>query len=171
MNATNKNITFKGAPLEIVGTELRVGDSLPSFKLTGNDMSDYSSESLKGKVAVISLVPSLDTPVCALQTKRFNKEASELSDKVNILTVSRDLPFAQKRFCGAEGVSRLTTASDYKYQTFGNAFGAVIKDWGLLARALFVVDAKGEISHVEYVKEVSTEPDYEAALKKVRELI
>ncbi len=173
MNTTNKNITFKGGPLTLLGKELRVGDFLPAFKLTANDMSDFKSESLRGKTVILSVVPSLDTPVCSIQTKRFNQEVSGLGKdsgkEVIVLTVSMDLPFAQKRWCGAEGVTSVVTASDYKYRSFGEAFGVLIKEWGLLGRAIFVADRDGKIVHLEYVPEVSTEPNYEAALKKVKE--
>ncbi len=171
MNSSNQNISFKGAKLTIKGKALKVGDSIPSFLLTANDMSDIKSDSFKGKALIISIVPSLDTPTCALQTKRFNKEATELSSKATILTVSRDLPFAQKRWCGAEAVANVVTASDFKYRSFGEAFGVEIPDWGLLARAVLVVNPQGKITHIEYVPEVSQEPNYEAALKAVRESI
>ncbi len=171
MSSDNKNITFKGSPLTILGKALKVGDTLPTFTLTANDMSDLSSTAFADKPVIVSVVPSVDTPVCSIQTKRFNQEAGELGSKVAILTVSRDLPFAQKRWCAAEGVENLTLASDYKHQAFGEAFGAFIKEWGLLARALFVADKTGKLVHVEYVSDVSSEPDYSVALQKVRELL
>jgi thioredoxin-dependent peroxiredoxin len=171
MNTSNKNITFKGKPLTLVGQELKLGEYLPPFKLTGNDMNDLTDEILHGQVAIVSVVPSLDTPVCSLQTKHFNQEVSDFKKDLVVLTVSMDLPFAQKRWCGAEGVTRIITASDYKYRAFGEAYGVVIKEWGLLSRAIFVADREGKIVHLEYVPEVSTEPNYEAALKKVKELL
>ena len=164
-------VTFKGSPLTVLGTPLKVGDKAPGFTLTATDMSDISSTSFAGKVLILSVVPSVDTPTCSLQTKRFNKEASELGKDVSILTVSMDLPFAQKRWCGAEGVTNITLGSDFKYRKFGEAYGAFLKEWGLLARALFVVDKGGKIAYVQYVPEVSSEPEYEGALKKVRELL
>ena len=171
INTSNQNVTFKGGKLTLKGKALKVGDTLPSFILTALDMSDYKSDVLKGKIAIISIVPSVDTPVCSVQTKHFNKEAAELGSKVAILTVSRDLPFAQKRWCGAEGVSNVTLASDYKNRGFGEAFGAEIVEWGLLARAVVVADSSGKVQYLEYVPEISAEPQYEAALKKVRELL
>jgi thioredoxin-dependent peroxiredoxin len=165
MNKSNANITFKGGKITIIGNCLKEGDSLPSFQLTGNDLKDISNESFHGKKLVVSVVPSLDTPVCSLQTKHFNQDAAKLAPDCAILTVSMDLPFAQKRFCAAEGVSNVVTASDYKYRTFGFAYGVFIEELGLLSRAVFVADAAGKIRHVEYVQEVTSEPDYNAALK------
>lgn len=157
--------TFQGAPLALAGKPLRVGDALPAFKLTGTNMQDVTPEDYKGKVLILSAVPSLDTPVCAIETKRFNDEAAKLGAKAAVLTISMDLPFAQKRWCGAEGVENIQTASDYKYREFGPAFGAYISDWGLLARAVFVADSHGKLVHVEYVSKVEAEPDYSAVLK------
>jgi len=160
--------TFKGNPLTLVGTELKVGDQAPSFKLVGNDLSDVDSGSFRGKVRVLSVAPSLDTPVCATQTRTFNKEAVNLSDELVILSVSGDLPFALARFCGAEGIEHVVTASDYKYGTFGEAYGVYVRELGLLARAVFVIGKDDKIAHAEYVGEVTHEPDYEAALTAVK---
>lgn len=160
--------TFKGNPLTLVGAELKVGDRAPHFKLVGNDLSDVESATFHGKVRVLSVAPSLDTPVCATQTRRFNKEAVDLSDDVAILSVSLDLPFALSRFCGAEGIERVLTASDYKYRSFGEAYGVYIRELGLLARAVFVIDRDDKVVHAEYVREVTSEPDYAAALEAVR---
>lgn len=162
-----RTTTFKGSPLTLTGRELHVGDTLPKFKLTGGDMNDVTERDFAGSTLVISVVPSLDTPVCALQTKRFNQEATRLPG-VKILTVSMDLPFAQKRWCGAEGIENLTTASDYKYRRFGEDFGTYIQEWGLLARAVFIADKNGAIQYVQYVPEITDEPLYEDALKKLR---
>ncbi|WP_428264703.1 thiol peroxidase [Haliangium sp.] len=161
-------VTMRGQPLTLLGTAVEVGAHMPEFVLTGNDLADLSSDQYQGKVLVLSVVPSVDTGVCALQTRTFNEKASELSDDVVILTVSMDLPFAQKRFCGAEGIERVVTASDYKHRDFGTHFGVLIKELGLLARAVFVVDRDGTVRHVEYVAEVSQEPDYDAALSAVQ---
>jgi len=170
MNTSNQNITFKGNKVSVTGRELHEGDALPEFKLTGVDMSDVTNATFSGKVLVLSVVPSLDTPVCAIQTKRFNQEAGSLSDDVVILTVSVDLPFAQKRWCGAEGVDNVMTASDYKYRSFGENFGTYINELGLLCRAVFVVDQHDKLAYVEYVQEVTSEPDYSAALATVKNL-
>ena len=160
--------TFKGTPLTLVGPEIKVGDQAPHFRLVGNDLSDIDCSSFLGKVRVLSVAPSLDTPVCAAQTRRFNREAVNLSDDVVILSVSLDLPFALSRFCGAEGIERVLTASDYKYRTFGEAYGVYVRELGLLARAVFVIDRDDKVVHAEYVREVTSEPDYAAALKAVR---
>lgn len=164
-------VTMQGKPLTLIGPALAVGGTLPDFVLTANDMSDLSSAGYKDKVLVLSVVPSLDTGVCALQTRTFNQKASQLSQDVVILTVSMDLPFAQKRFCGAEGIDRVITASDYKHRSFGPAFGVLIKELGLLARAVFVVDRGGTVRHVEYVSEIGHEPSYDAVLEAVQAVL
>jgi len=169
MALTNDNITLMGKKVTINGAALKAGQPMPAFKLTANDMSDLTSDSLKDKVVILSVVPSLDTPVCSEQTKKFNAELEKLPGVV-VLTVSRDLPFAQKRWCGAANATKVTTASDYKYRTFGAAFGAEMVESALLARAVFVADKKGVIQHVEYVNEVATEPDYNKALAVAQEL-
>ncbi len=160
-------VKFKGQPMTLVGPALRVGSEAPHFTLTANDLSDLSSEKYAGKRLVLSVVPSLDTPVCATQTRTFNQRATQLADDVIVLTVSMDLPFAQKRFCAAEGLDRVVTASDYKYHSFGPAFGVLVKELGLLGRAVFVLDRSGKAVHVEYVGEMTSEPDYAAALAAV----
>jgi thiol peroxidase len=170
MALTNDNITLMGNKVKIAGTALKAGQALPQFKLTGNDLSDISSEAFKNKVLILSVLPSLDTPVCSLQTQKFNAELENLSGDVVVLTVSRDLPFAQKRWCGAANATKVTTASDYKYRTFGPAFGAEMVDSALLARAVLVADKNGIIQHVEYVNEIASEPDYDKALAVAKEL-
>ena len=159
-----RTTTFKGSPLNLAGTELKVGDKLPAFKLTGNDMSDVDNRKFAGCTLIITTVPSLDTPVCSIETKRFNHEVEALGGAVKVLTVSMDLPFAQSRWCGAEGVKTVTTASDYKYRGFGESTGTYIQEWGLLSRAVIVADASGTIRYVEYVPEIAQEPDYAKAL-------
>lgn len=176
VNTDNTKVTFKGSKLTLKGKAVKVGDVMPSFTLTAQDMSDLKSDSLRDHVLIIAPVPSLDTPVCAVETKRFEQTAANLSPVVKILAVSHDLPFALKRWCGAEGVSKVTAASDFKYRSFGTAFGVQIEEWGLLSRAVFVVDTGvgntgGKIAHVEYVPDISQEPDYEAALKVVSSLV
>jgi thiol peroxidase len=162
---------MKGNPLKVEGKCLEEGASLPQFKLTANDMSDVTNATYSGKVVVVVAVPSLDTPVCAMETRRFNQEAASLSNDVAVLVVSRDLPFAQKRWCGAEGISKVTTLSDHKYRTFGRAFGVELPDLGLLARAVFVADKSGKVVYVDYVSEIAAEPDYAAALQAVKKAL
>lgn len=159
-----RTTSFKGSPLTLLGREVKVGDHLPDFVVTGNDMGDLTANSFKGKKLILSVVPSVDTPVCATQTRHFNEAASALGNDVVVLTVSMDLPFAQKRWCAAEGVERVVTASDFKHRSFGEAFGVLLKEWGLLARAVFVADTSGKVVYAQYVDEVSSEPDYEPVL-------
>jgi thiol peroxidase len=160
-------VTFKGEPLELKGTPLTIGAKMPEFRATCSDMSDFVSSSLNGKVAVLLSVPSVDTPTCDLEVKRFNKEAEKLGKDVSIVVVSYDLPFAQKRWCGANGVSNLQAISEYKYRDFGEKFGVFIPSWGLLARGVFVFNKTGSLVHSEYVSDISLEPNYDEALKAV----
>jgi thioredoxin-dependent peroxiredoxin len=164
-------VTFKGTPVTLVGTEIRPGQPAPDFTATDNGLQPVRLGTARGKVVVLSTVPSLDTPVCDTETRRFNEEASRLGEGVEVWTISMDLPFAQKRWCGAAGVSRVKTLSDFRDRSFGQAYGTLIKDGplaGLEARAVFVVGKDGQVKHVEYVKEVTTEPNYEAALAAAR---
>ena len=167
MNKTNNNITFDGLKITLVGAPIQEGQTLPDFVITGQDFLDINCKSLVGAPLIVLSVPSLDTAVCAAEIKRFNSAALDMSEEVRILVVSMDLPFAQKRWCGAEGVTRITTGSDYKYRNFGSAFGVYIQELGLLSRAVFVADREGFIVHVEYVQEIVEEPDYAAVLAKV----
>jgi len=163
-------VTMRGNPVTLAGTPLKIGDKAPDFEVTGNDMKPVKFSSFSGRVCIISAVPSLDTPVCDMETRRFNKEAAGLGPDVVILTVSMDLPFAQKRWCGAAGVDKVITLSDYKTAGFGTAFGVLMKESRLLARAVFVVDKKGVIRHIEIVKEIGEEPNYSAILDAVKRL-
>ena len=164
-------ITFKGNPLTLLGAELKVGDSAPDVAVLGNDLNPVQLSSYKGKVCVLSVVPSLDTPVCDMQTRKFNEEAGNLSDNVAILTISMDLPFAQARWCGAAGVDKVVTLSDHRDAAFGEAYGLLIKELRLLARAVFVVDREGTIQYIQLIKEVTEEPDYNAAIDAVKKLV
>lgn len=157
-------VTFAGNPMTLEGSELLPGAIAPDFQLAANDLSKKSLKDYSGKVLIISVVPSLDTGVCDLQTKRFNQEASALGDKVKILTVSADLPFAQARWCGAAGVDNLETLSDYFDLSFGVAYGVKIKELHLLTRAVFVIDAETKVSYVQVVPEITDEVDFSAAL-------
>jgi thiol peroxidase len=156
-----------GNPLTLVGNALKVGDKAPDFTVVDNSLARTGLSAYKGRVVVISTVPSLDTPVCDVETRRFNVEAGKLGDDVAVLTISMDLPFAQKRWCGAAGVSHVTTLSDHVDANFGLAYGVLIKDLRLLARAVFVIDRDNTIRHIEIVSEIRKEPDYEACLKAV----
>lgn len=159
-------ITFKGNPLTLGGNEVKVGQAAPDFTVSGGDLKPVKLSDFKGQTVVISSVPSLDTPTCAIQTKKFNEEATKL--KAKILTVSMDLPFAQARFCDTYKTGNVTMLSDYKDRSFGNTYGLYIKELGLLSRAVIVVGADGKISHFEIVKEVTQEPNYQAALQQIK---
>ncbi|HSR70708.1 MAG TPA: thiol peroxidase [Acidobacteriota bacterium] len=162
-------VTLRGNPFTLVGPELEEGQDAPDFVTIGADMQPVRLSDLQGKVRILSVVPSLDTPVCDIQTRRFNKEAASL-DNVKIYTVSMDLPFAQKRWCESAGVKNIIMLSDHRDASFGQAYGTLIKELRLDCRALFVVDEDNKIRHVEYVKEVADQPDYEKALQSVREI-
>ncbi|CEG28207.1 thiol peroxidase [Bacillus sp. B-jedd] len=161
------SITFKGNPVTLLGNEVKVGDKAPSFTVLANDLSEVTLEDSKGQVRLISVVPSLDTGVCDAQTRRFNEEAAKL-DNVKILTVSVDLPFAQKRWCGANGIENVQTLSDHRDLSFGEAYGVGIQELRLLARAVFVVDSNDKVTYVEYVSEATNHPDYEAAIEAAK---
>lgn len=163
-------ITMKGNPLTLVGQEVHGGELAPDFEVVANDLSPFKFSSLHGKVAIISAVPSLDTPVCNIQTRWFNDEAAKLGPNVEILTISMDLPFAQKRWCGAAGVDRVKTYSDHRDAAFGMAYGVLIKELRLLARAVFVVDQGGVLRYVQLVKELANEPNYDEVLQAVGKL-
>src|SRR5580765_2245370 len=159
--------TLKGNPLTLIGPELKTGDRAPDFSLTGGDLKPVTLKDTGAQVRIISVVPSLDTPVCDAQTKRFNEEAAKLPG-VDIITVSMDLPFAQKRWCGAFGVDKVKMLSDHKEGSFGTNYGTLIKDLRIESRAIFVIDGQNKIRHAEYVKEVADFPNYEAALSAAR---
>ena len=164
-------VTFKGGPLTLLGPEIRVGDQAPDFQVLSQDLSSVKLADGKGKVRIFSVVPSLDTPVCDAQTRRFNEEASRLPGGVEIWTISMDLPFAQRRWCGATGIDRVKVFSDHRDASFGLAYGCVVKELRLLTRAVFIVDKTDTIRHVEYVREVTTHPNYDAVLASVRKLV
>ena len=162
-------VTLFNNPFTLVGPEIRVGDRAPDFTLLDNDLKPVSLQDGSGKLRILSVVPSLDTPVCDQQTRRFNEEAAKLP-QAEVLTISMDLPFAQKRWCGAAGVSNLRTLSDHRDASFGRAYGTLVKELRLNARAVFVLDKDDTVRHVEYVKEISTLPNFEAALQVARQL-
>ena len=159
--------TFKGNPVTLLGNEVKVGDQAPDFTVLANNLTPVTLADSKGTVRIISVVPSLDTGVCDQQTRRFNEEAAQL-DGVTILTVSVDLPFAQARWCGAAGIDKVQTVSDYRDLSFGLAYGVAIKEWRLLARAVFVVDANDKVVYAEYVPVVGEHPNYEAAIEAAK---
>lgn len=163
-------VTLKGSPLTLLGSEIQVGDPAPDFTAVANDLAPVALAAFRAKTVIIASVPSLDTSVCDLETRRFNEEAARLGPDVQILTISMDLPFAQKRWCGAAGVKNLKTLSDHRDAAFGLAYGVLIKELRLLARAVFVVDPKGVVRYMQLVKEIAAEPDYQAVLDAVRQL-
>jgi thiol peroxidase len=163
-------VTMKGKPVILVGQAVKVGQKAPDFEVTANDLSPVKLSSFAGKVCIIASVPSLDTSVCDMETRKFNEKAAQLGGDVVVLTISMDLPFAQKRWCGAAGIKNVQTLSDHRDASFGRAYGVLIKDLRLLARAVFVVDKKGVVRYLQIVPEIATEPDYDAVLKAVKEL-
>jgi len=161
------NVTFKGNSVTLVGNEVKVGDAAPDFKVLANDLSEVTLADTKGFVRLISVIPSVDTGVCDAQTRRFNEEAAKL-ENIKVLTISVDLPFAQKRWCGANGIENVQTLSDHRDVSFGQAYGVLIKELRLLARAIFVIDSEDNITYVEYVPEVTNHPNYEAAIEAAK---
>lgn len=163
-------VTFKGNPLTLAGEAVEVGQPAPDFTVHyyKDGLQKLSLGDLKGKKTVISVVPSLDTPVCQTQTKRFNEELGKLGNDINAVTISLDLPFAMNRFCGAESIENIQVASDYQDRQFGQNWGVLIEELKLLARSVFVLDADGKVVHAEVVPEVTSEPNYDAALEAVK---
>ncbi len=164
-------VTMKGSTLTLVGNQVKVGDQATDFEVIANDLSPVKLSSSDSKVRIICSVPSLDTSVCDTETRRFNEEAQRLGDDVAVLTISMDLPFAQKRWCGAAGVKNVQTLSDYRDASFGKAYGVLIKELRLLARAVFVIDKEGIVRYVQIVDELTNEPDYNAVLEAVENLL
>ena len=164
-------VTFKGNPLTLIGPELKAGQKAPNFQLLQGDLTPATLETFKGKTKLVSVVPSLDTPVCDMQTKRFNEEASKFPADVVVLTVSMDLPFAQGRWCGAAHADKIKCLSDHRDASFGKAYGVLIKELRLLSRSIFVIGPDDQIKYVEYVKEITQHPNYEKALAPLREKV
>jgi thiol peroxidase len=164
-------VTMKGKPLTMVGSDVKIGQKAPDFVAIDNNLAAVKFSTYHGKICIISSVISLDTPVCDIQTRKFNEEASRLGSGVVILTLSMDLPFAQKRWCGAAGVDRIQTLSDHRDASFGTSYGVLIKEHRLLARAIFLVDREGLLQYKELVKEVTHEPDYDAVLSQLKKLV
>lgn len=163
-------ITFKQKTITLIGNEVKIGDTAPDFKVLANDLSPVTLKDSKGKVRLISVVPSLDTGTCDAQTRKFNESAAELGEDVVILTVSNDLPFAQKRWCAAAGIDAVQTLSDHRDLSFGEAYGVAVKELRLLTRAIFVVDKDDKVTYVEYVPEATDHPDYEKAIEAVKSI-
>ena len=160
-------VTLRGNPVTLVGPEIKPGQPAPDFTAVDNSLASVKFSDAKGKVLILSAVPSLDTPTCDTETRRFNMEAGKLPGGVEVWTISMDLPFAQKRWCAAAGASAVKTLSDFRERSFAPAYGTLVKDCplgGLSARAVFVVGKDGKVAHAEYVKDISQEPNYEAAL-------
>jgi thioredoxin-dependent peroxiredoxin len=163
--------TFKSNPITLVGPEVKVGDKAPDFTVNKDLLNQVSLADYAGKVKLISVVPSLDTGVCDAQTRRFNEEAAGLGDNVAVLTISVDLPFAQSRWCGAAGIDKVITLSDYKTKSFGEAYGVLIKELQLDMRSIFVIDTNDTVQYVEYLGEMTSHPNYEAAVAAVKKLV
>ena len=163
-------VTSKGKPVTLLGPEIRVGDPAPDFTVVDTSLSPVTLGDFRGKVKVISAVPSLDTAVCDVETRRFNQEAASLGENVVVLTISLDLPFAQKRWCAAAGVDRVKVLSDYQDRSFASAYGVLIRESKLLSRSIFVVDGKEVVRYVQHVPEIGQEPDYGAVLAAVKGL-
>lgn len=160
-------ITFLNKPVTLIGNEVKVGDTAPDFTVLDNELNEVTLSNSAGKVRIISVIPSIDTGVCDAQTRRFNEEASNLSN-VEVLTISVDLPFAQNRWCAANALENVKTLSDHRNLSFGEAYGVHIKELRLLARAVFVIDSNNKVTHVEYVREATNHPNYEAAIEAAK---
>lgn len=170
MTTTEKKVTLHGNALDLTGTLPKPGDSAPDFEVTDNDLGTKSLKDFAGNALILSSVPSLDTPVCDMETRRFNTEAARLDPGIRILTISMDLPFAQKRWCGAAGADQVVTLSDHRQASFGQAYGVLIPALRLLARAVFVLDKNHVIRYVQLVPEIAQEPDYDAVLAAAKQL-
>jgi thioredoxin-dependent peroxiredoxin len=169
--ADERKVTLRGNPFTLAGPEVKVGQAAPDFTAVDNNLQPARLSDAKGKVVILSSVPSVDTPVCDKETRRFNQEAAALGEGIEVWTISVDLPFAQKRWCGAAGVDRVKTLSDFRDRAFGQNYGVLLKDGplaGVEARAVFVVGKDGKVKHVEYVSEIANEPNYEAALNAAK---
>lgn len=170
--AEARTVTLRGNPLSLGGSEVKAGQDAPDFTAVDNNLQPVRLSEAKGKVIILSSVPSVDTPVCDKETRRFNEEAAKLGADIEVWTLSMDLPFAQKRWCGAAGVERVKTLSDFRDRSFGQSYGVLIQDGplaGVEARAVFVVGKDGKVKHVEYVKEIANEPNYDAVLKAAQD--
>ncbi|MCL4148862.1 UNVERIFIED_CONTAM: hypothetical protein GTU68_003017 [Idotea baltica] len=164
MAATNSKLTLRGNPVKVRGEALSLGQPIPLVSVTNAELKDISLEELLGSELVILAIPSLDTPVCQIEVRQFNMKISETHPDTKVVVVSRDLPFAQSRWCAAEGIDNVVVVSDYKHRVFGEAFGVELPDVGILCRAVFVADKEGKLKYLDYVDEISDEPNYDAVL-------
>lgn len=164
------NITMKGNPVKLIGRLPDIGRPAPDFTVADNSLAPVTFKDYSGKTLIISAVPSLDTPVCDMETRKFNELATRLGDDVQILTISMDLPFAQARWCGNAGIDRVITLSDYASASFGKTYGVLIEGLHLLARAIFVIDKNSTLRYIQVVPEITQEPDYDAVLDTVKKL-
>ncbi len=171
MNRDDQKVTFGGNQVTLLGDEAKPGNKAPDFSAVDADMKEVKLSDWQGKVRVLSVMPSIDTPVCAKQTRKFNKEATQMHESVVVLTLSVDLPFSLKRFSAAEGISNVETLSDHKEVEFGKKYGFLIEEYRLLARGIVIIDQNDEIKYVEYVPEIGDEPNYQKALEEVRKLV
>jgi thiol peroxidase len=166
-----RTITFKGNPLTLVGRPVKEGDAAPDFKALAGDLKEVRLSQIKNPIKIVTSFPSLDTPVCDMQVKEFNERAASLSDDVAILGISNDLPFAQRRFCEANDIARMTVLSDYRYSSFGINYGLLIKELKLLARAVCILDRNDVVRYIQLVGELTVPPDYDRAIEKLREVV
>lgn len=171
MEERNSVTRFKGNPVTLIGPALKEGAKAPEFMVVDTAMSPVRLSDFTGKIKIISSVPSLDTPVCDTETRRFNQEAANLPENIVLLTISMDLPFAQSRWCGAAGIDRVKTLSDYQERSFGIGYGVLIKELKLLSRSIFVIDGSDTIRYIQHVPEITAEPDYAAVISAARGLL
>jgi thiol peroxidase len=172
MSDERKNaVIFKGVPRTLLGKAVKIGDNAPNFTVVNQSWADVEFNTTAGKVRLLSIVPSLDTGICDLQTRRFNEEAANLGENAVIWTISVDLPFAQKRWCGAAGIDKIQVLSDHRDLDFGKKYGAVIKEVRLLVRSIFIIDTRDVVRYVEYVPQIAQHPDYDRALQALRDLV
>ena len=164
-------VTLKGGPVTLIGAEVRAGQKANDFNVLDNELKEKTLADFKGKIKLIASVPSLDTPVCDSEIKRFNDEASRLSKDLVIIFISMDLPFAQKRFCQEFEINKIKTLSDHRNASFGTNYGVLIKELRLLARAIFLIDKDDNVTYAEYVKEIGMPPNYDAALSAIKKLM
>jgi thiol peroxidase len=163
-------VTFKGNPLTLIGSELKIGDKAPDFTVLDGDLKEVRLKDFSGKIRIISVTPSLDTPVCDMQARKFNQEATNLPDDIVVLNISMDLPFAISRFCATAGIDRVKAFSDHRDASFGSAYGVLLKELRLLSRSIFIVDKDDVIKFIEIVPELTNEPDYDKALEVVKKI-